>query len=302
MQDAWVWDMYRPARFCEERGSSRSRTSTSRNLRRATSKSRTPNKNRPREATSAPYASGANPLPLRESEAVVWSRRREGPDRAPGRANLSRRREFKQSPSADISGAVSTTACSCQRSAQSIAGPGSGRSPPAFWVPRRWCAMKAKDLLGPAGRGTGRDLSGRGLQILARNWRCKDGEIDIVALDQRGWCLRGEDQIRHSGSGPARVGHQAESLAASAAWPSSGSPPGPGPRTGQDRRCRRATDRAWAVQHRAHPRRRLVQGHVIAIEADIEKRAGPPWPWSPAGHSLHEERTAGRRRCRRSRR
>ena len=46
--------------------------------------------------------------------------------------------------------------------------------------------MRAKDLLGQQGEElAARYLAGAGLQILARNWRCKDGEIDIVALDQR---------------------------------------------------------------------------------------------------------------------
>ncbi len=46
--------------------------------------------------------------------------------------------------------------------------------------------MRAKDLLGKQGEELAASyLAGVGLQILARNWRCKEGEIDIVALDQR---------------------------------------------------------------------------------------------------------------------
>jgi putative endonuclease len=46
--------------------------------------------------------------------------------------------------------------------------------------------MRAKDLLGRQGEDLAATyLAKAGLQILARNWRCKDGEIDIVALDQR---------------------------------------------------------------------------------------------------------------------
>ena len=46
--------------------------------------------------------------------------------------------------------------------------------------------MRAKDLLGRQGEDLAANyLAGAGLQILARNWRCKEGEIDIVALDQR---------------------------------------------------------------------------------------------------------------------
>jgi putative endonuclease len=46
--------------------------------------------------------------------------------------------------------------------------------------------MRAKDLLGQHGEQLAADyLAASGLQILARNWRCKDGEIDIVAAEQR---------------------------------------------------------------------------------------------------------------------
>ncbi len=46
--------------------------------------------------------------------------------------------------------------------------------------------MRATDLLGQQGEElAARYLAGAGFQILARNWRCKDGEIDIVALEQR---------------------------------------------------------------------------------------------------------------------
>jgi putative endonuclease len=46
--------------------------------------------------------------------------------------------------------------------------------------------MRAKDLLGQQGEELAANyLAGVGLQILERNWRCKEGEIDIVALDQR---------------------------------------------------------------------------------------------------------------------
>jgi len=46
--------------------------------------------------------------------------------------------------------------------------------------------MRAKDLLGQQGEELAASyLASAGLQILARNWRCHEGEIDIVALDQR---------------------------------------------------------------------------------------------------------------------
>lgn len=46
--------------------------------------------------------------------------------------------------------------------------------------------MQAKDLLGQQGEQLAADfLTGAGLEILGRNWRCTQGEIDIVALDGR---------------------------------------------------------------------------------------------------------------------
>jgi putative endonuclease len=44
--------------------------------------------------------------------------------------------------------------------------------------------MQPKDVLGREGEQLAADfLTAAGLQILARNWRCEAGEIDIVALD-----------------------------------------------------------------------------------------------------------------------
>ena len=44
--------------------------------------------------------------------------------------------------------------------------------------------MRAKDALGRYGENVAAaHLSDAGLEILARNWRCEEGEIDIVALD-----------------------------------------------------------------------------------------------------------------------
>ncbi len=46
--------------------------------------------------------------------------------------------------------------------------------------------MKAKDQLGMTGEQLAADfLQTAGMQILARNWRCSEGEIDIVAADGR---------------------------------------------------------------------------------------------------------------------
>jgi putative endonuclease len=46
--------------------------------------------------------------------------------------------------------------------------------------------MKPKDQLGRQGEDLAADyLTKSGLQVLERNWRCKDGEIDIVAAEGR---------------------------------------------------------------------------------------------------------------------
>jgi putative endonuclease len=46
-------------------------------------------------------------------------------------------------------------------------------------------AIRAKDVLGRTGEQAAADyLAAAGMRILDRNWRCKDGEIDIVAADR----------------------------------------------------------------------------------------------------------------------
>ena len=46
--------------------------------------------------------------------------------------------------------------------------------------------MHAKDVLGLQGEQVAaRFLTEAGLTVLGRNWRCREGEIDIVALDGR---------------------------------------------------------------------------------------------------------------------
>jgi putative endonuclease len=46
--------------------------------------------------------------------------------------------------------------------------------------------VNPKDVLGRQGEDlAARHLAAAGLRILARNWRCRAGEIDIVALDGR---------------------------------------------------------------------------------------------------------------------
>jgi putative endonuclease len=44
--------------------------------------------------------------------------------------------------------------------------------------------MKAKDVLGRHGEALAADfLALQGMRIIERNWRCSEGEIDIVAID-----------------------------------------------------------------------------------------------------------------------
>jgi putative endonuclease len=53
------------------------------------------------------------------------------------------------------------------------------------WLPEV-VRVNAKDVLGRQGEElAARFLADGGLMILERNWRCKDGEIDIVAVDRR---------------------------------------------------------------------------------------------------------------------
>jgi putative endonuclease len=45
--------------------------------------------------------------------------------------------------------------------------------------------MAAKDVLGRRGEDLAVEyLTDQGLVVLSRNWRCRDGELDVVATDQ----------------------------------------------------------------------------------------------------------------------
>ena len=68
--------------------------------------------------------------------------------------------------------------------------------------------MAAKDELGRAGEQRAVDhLRAQGYAILDRNWRCSDGEIDIVAISGRRLCVV-EVKTRTS----RRYGHPFEAL------------------------------------------------------------------------------------------
>ncbi|MFB4351704.1 YraN family protein [Microbacterium sp. LS_15] len=68
--------------------------------------------------------------------------------------------------------------------------------------------MAAKDELGRAGEErAARHLQDRGYEILARNWRCSQGEIDIVAATS-GWLCVVEVKTRSS----AAFGHPLDAI------------------------------------------------------------------------------------------
>jgi putative endonuclease len=53
-----------------------------------------------------------------------------------------------------------------------------------FWA--EVIAMRAKDAVGTYGeRVAARYLGEEGLEVLERNWRCRHGEIDLVAHDRK---------------------------------------------------------------------------------------------------------------------
>ena len=135
--------------------------------------------------------------------------------------------------------------------------------------------MRAKDLLGQQGEElAARYLAGAGLQILARNWRCKDGEIDIVALDQRVLVVcEVKTQIRRGIRDPTRGSHEAEGVAASAPCRQLDHRPGPDLRADQDRCCRGAADRFRGVQHRAR-----AGGRLAGARPHLLDRKRPPGP------------------------
>lgn len=70
--------------------------------------------------------------------------------------------------------------------------------------------MAAKDELGRRGEDTAAEYLERahGMVVLARNWRCKDGELDIVATDPERRLIVCEVKTR-SGTG---FGEPAESI------------------------------------------------------------------------------------------
>lgn len=74
--------------------------------------------------------------------------------------------------------------------------------------------MRAKDQLGIDGEQRAADfLQDAGMEILARNWRCSEGEIDIVAFD-RGVLVICEVKTRSG----VRFGTPLEAVTRQKAW------------------------------------------------------------------------------------
>lgn len=85
-----------------------------------------------------------------------------------------------------------------------------GRSPPSALSGMEVVNMNAKDELGRLGEQLAADFLERSdLRILDRNWRCPDGEIDIVALERRSLVIC-EVKTRSSG----RYGTPLEAISA----------------------------------------------------------------------------------------
>ena len=109
--------------------------------------------------------------------------------------------------------------------------------------------MKVKDALGRFGEDVAaRHLERAGLVLVERNWRCREGEIDIVARDGAVLVFCEVKTRSRPGFGsPGRGGHAGQAAPAAACWPPAGWPP-----------IREPLDRAALRRGRraAHPRRR----------------------------------------------
>src|SRR5262249_59826134 len=91
-------------------------------------------------------------------------------------------------------------------------------------------AMHAKDVLGRDGEQAAVNyLESCGFRILDRNWRCADGEIDIVAADRRTFVVC-EVKTRSGtrvGTPLDAVGHAKRRLPRRPPSPRPAEPPGP---------------------------------------------------------------------------
>ena len=101
--------------------------------------------------------------------------------------------------------------------------------------------MRAKDAVGRYGEDVAEaHVRGRGWEVLERNWRCRDGELDLVALDGEELVVV-EVKTRRS----TAYGHPAEAVTAV-----------------KLARVRRLAAQ-WLTAHDVHPR--SVRVDVIAV-------------------------------------
>ena len=83
--------------------------------------------------------------------------------------------------------------------------------------------MNAKDVLGSQGEQLAVDyLQQAGLRILDRNWRCDEGEIDIVAADSRVLVICEVKTRRAPGTGRRWRPSTGASAPGCGGWPSGG--------------------------------------------------------------------------------
>jgi hypothetical protein len=78
--------------------------------------------------------------------------------------------------------------------------------------------MRAKDVLGRDGEQAAvAYLEGCGFRILDRNWRCADGEIDIVAVERHTFVVCEVKTRSGTGTAPPRGGRAGETRQPAAA-------------------------------------------------------------------------------------
>lgn len=120
---------------------------------------------------------------------------------------------------------------------------GCGRRPPIHCAERDPEDMAAKDLLGRDGEDAAALLLARaGLTLVDRNWRCGEGELDIVAFDGAELVVV-EVKTRSS----ERYGHPLEAV------------------DGRKRRRLLRLAAAWAREHPDDARGRRVRVDAIAV-------------------------------------
>lgn len=112
--------------------------------------------------------------------------------------------------------------------------------------------MNARRALGRYGEDLAvRRLTEAGMTVLARNWRCREGEIDVVALDGDALVVC---EVKARRTGPSRPGPHVGSCAGPYAGPHAGpfEHPMAAVTPGKAERLRRLADR-WLERHGGPP-------------------------------------------------